>query len=361
MKANRWSPFRFKNGKTTKNRVVVPPMASQTADAEGLATDATYLHYMNLTQSGAGLIFVEYSHVHQSGKGEENQLGVHSADTVPGLRKISTIIKSSGALSGLQIVHVGGKGETSLADQPLIGPSSIAVPVKGWQPEVPQAMTKEQIKLMIEWYVAAAHRAVQAGFDILELHAAHGYGLNQWLSPITNQRSDDYGGSIYNRARLIFDIVARIKVELPNLLLAIRLPAQDHMDQGLSTTDMVWVVAQLEHLGVDLVDVSSGIGGWRRPEGRVGQGYLVSDATLLKQHLKVPVIGVGGIETGDFIDELLEANRVDFTAVGRAILKNPMNWNQTNLNQKGVTIETIRASDSNIEPTDVAFCTCASA
>jgi NADPH2 dehydrogenase len=192
-------------------------------------------------------------------------------------------------------------------------------------------MTESQIETYIDWYVKAAERVHEAEFDFVELHAAHGYGLNQWLSPITNKRTDNFGGVMSRRAEVLFRIVKRIKKLFPALLVAVRLPAQDHFPDGLLVEDMQWVVRELEKLGVDLIDVSSGIGGWRRPEGSSGQGYLLEDAQALKKHLAVPVIGVGGIESGDFIDRIIDEKIVDFAAVGRAILKEPRNWGMQNL------------------------------
>ena len=114
-------------------------------------------------------------------------------------------------------------------------------------------------------------------------------------------------------------------------MIAVRLPAQDHFPGGLTHQEMIWVSGELEKLGVDLIDVSSGIGGWRRPRGRDGQGYLVDDATILKEHITLPVIGVGGIKTGDYIDSIISNNKTDFAAVGRAILENPTGWHQAHL------------------------------
>ncbi|MEK6774737.1 MAG: NADH:flavin oxidoreductase [Bdellovibrionota bacterium] len=339
MNLNRYTSFKFENGKIAKNRVVVPPMASQTADKDGFVTDRTIEHYGRLSKSGAAIVFVEYSFIHQTGKGEENQLGVQDDGKIAGLKKISSKIQSSGALAGLQIVHVGGKTTFEITGVSLLGASRIQVPVKGWTPEIPKEMTPLQIQELTQWYIDAAHRASKSGFDIIELHAAHGYGLNQWLSPITNQRGDSHGGQIENRANLLIEIVQKLNQEVPNLLLAVRLPAQDHFDGGLTIEEMTWVVSQLENLGVALIDVSSGIGGWRRPEGNSGEGYLVSDASQLKQSLSIPVIGVGGIESGVFIDEILKAGSVDFAAVGRAILKDPAHWHQRNLGSQKCNLE----------------------
>lgn len=331
MNTNRWTEYIFSNGKVAKNRVVVPPMASQTADSAGFVTAATLEHYQRLSESQAGLVFVEYSFVHQTGKGEGNQLGAHSDHHIPGLKKLAEILHKGGALAGFQIVHAGGKADSKITGQALLGASAIPVPVKAWEPETPVEIPTADIEQYVQWYVAAATRASRAGFDIVELHAAHGYGLNQWLSPITNQRTDRYGGSIENRGRVLTEIVQQIKVQVPDLLISVRIPAQDHIPGGLSLAEMAKVVATLEHAGVDLINVSSGIGGWRRPDGRGGEGYLVEDAAMIKLATSLPVIGVGGIESGMAINEMLALGKIDFAAVGRAILKNPAVWYQTHL------------------------------
>ncbi len=331
MLVNRHTTYNFRNGKTMKNRVVVPPMASQSADGAGLATLQTIEHYGRLAASNAGLIFVEYSYIHSSGKGEPNQLGVNSDDHIEGLKQIVSVLHQSSALAGLQLVHVGGKSSLELTGGLLQAPSAVPVPTKGRELETPMEMSRDQICKWTEWFVEAAGRAVAADFDFVELHAAHGYGLNQWLSPLTNKRTDEFGGGIEGRSRLLLQIAAKIKARFPQIMLSVRLPAQDHMEGGLRVAEMAWVVGQLEVIGADLIDVSSGIGGWRRPEGRSGEGYLVGDAALLKEQTALPVMGVGGIETGNFIDSILAAKQVDFAAVGRAILKDPEGWGRTHL------------------------------
>ena len=331
MNTNRFTPYRFAGGRTARNRVVVPPMASSTADARGNATAATVAHYARLAESGAGIVFVEYAFVHPSGRGEEKQLAAAADENGEGLARVAGAIKRSGALAGLQLVHVGGKTTAALVGAAPMSPSGVRVPVKGWEPDVPAKMSRAEILSWTLWFAAAARRAAAAGFDLVELHAAHGYGLNQWLSPLTNTRTDEYGGSPSGRSRLLLEIVSAIRAAAPGLLLAARLPGQDHMDGGLTATEMGGLVSRLEDAGLDLIDVSSGIGGWRRPEGRTGQGYLVDDAARLKPFTALPVIGVGGIETGDFIDEILDARRVDFAAVGRAVLKDPVAWGRENL------------------------------
>ena len=188
---DRFHPLHLRT-KTLANRVVVPPMASETADELGYVTDKTIEHYRGLAQSKAGLVIVEYSYVHATGKSEEFQLGIDQDDQVRGLRRVALAIKSQGAVAGIQITHAGGKSETIFTGGPLPSPSGIVVPVKDKTLETPHEMTLAEINLWKDAFLRAADRASEAGFSLIELHAAHGYGLNQWLSPLTNKRTDKY-------------------------------------------------------------------------------------------------------------------------------------------------------------------------
>jgi len=323
---NRWTPFLFKNGMATKNRVVVPPMASGTANLQGAVSLNTLSHYQKLTEAGAGILFVEYTYVHPSGRSELNQLGLDSDNKIPAHEELSSIIKKYGALAGIQLVHGGGKSAASLTGGKLLGTSSIVVPTKENNLEIPMETTLREIESYQNWYVEAAIRAAKAGYDIIELHSAHGYGLNQWLSPLTNQRIDEYGGSLQNRSKMLFEIFLKIRTALPDKILGIRIPGEDHFDGGLTQNEMLFVTQKLQDLGADFLDVSSGIGGWRRPADRTGEGYLLPEATLIQKNIKIPVIGVGGIESGAFIDDSIARQKVAFTAVGRKILKSPMHF-----------------------------------
>lgn len=327
---NRFSPLTLKH-LTLKNRVVVPPMASETADIHGYVTSKTIEHYANLASAGASVLMVEYTYIHQSGRSEENQLGISSNEHIPGLTQIADLIKEQGSIAGIQLTHAGGKTNTSLTDGSLKTASNIPVPVKDQQMEIPEAMNLNDIRDWKIWFVEAAQRAYQAGFDLIELHAAHGYGLNQWLSPLTNNRTDEYGGAIENNSRLLFEIVAEIKSQLPKVLISVRMPGQDFLPGGLTADDCVVIARKLEKLGVDIINVSSGIGGWRRPRQREGQGYLVDEAKYIQKGISAPVIGVGGIESGLYIDQQIQAEHISLAAVGRAILKDPRQWGLENL------------------------------
>jgi NADPH2 dehydrogenase len=213
----------------------------------------------------------------------------------------------------------------------MYSPSGISVPVKNKELENSVEMSLSDINNWKEWFIKAASRAAKANFDLIELHAAHGYGLNQWLSPITNKRNDEYGGNVVKNSRLLLEMVESIKKEFPQLLISVRIPGQDFLEEGLNTQDCISIAILLQNSGVDILNVSSGIGGWRRPGTRNGEGYLIEEAATIQNQVSVPVIGVGGIETGAYIDDLLKNKKVSLTAVGRAILKDPKTWGNTQL------------------------------
>lgn len=329
---NRFSDYQFKrSGLWLRNRLVVPPMASQTASADGRPTARTIEHYARLARSGAGLIWVEYTAVHPSGRGEPRQTMLADDTAIEAFAQVAWAIRQSGARAGLQLVHAGGKSTRELTAGDLQGPSAVAVPVKGRELEVPREMTARDLWLWKESFEQAADRAARAGFQWLELHAAHGYGLNQFLSPLTNRREDDYGGTTANRARLLFEIAARLRRLHPRRGLAVRLPGQDHLPGGLTREDSVWIARELGRIGVDLIDVSSGLGGWRRTDSREDEGYLVEDAAFLRARSGQPVIGVGGVKTGAYMDRVIADGAVDLVAVGRSILEDPERFRKTQM------------------------------
>lgn len=306
-------------------------MASETADQAGHVTEQTIKHYSRLAESQAGLVMVEYSFVHPSGRSEANQLGINKHAQIIGLHLVAQNIHRSGALAGIQLTHAGGKTEKEYSSGIMQSPSGVVVPVKDKILEKPSEMNRAEIEDWKEWFLNAAHRAVKAKFDLVELHAAHGYGLNQWLSPITNKRTDAYGGSILNNARLLLEIVKDIRYFYPALLLSVRMPGQDFIEGGLTINDSIQIAQLLQEAGVDIINISSGIGGWRRPGERRGEGYLVEEAAMIQAEVSTPVIGVGGIESADYIDDALSQHKLSLAAVGRAILKDPKAWGQNHL------------------------------
>jgi NADPH2 dehydrogenase len=298
-------------------------MASGTADAAGYVTPETIEHYRRLAGSGAGLLLVEYTFVDPVGRSEPNQLGAATDAHLPGLRRLREALRPAGIPVGLQLTHCGGKGSRALAGGKLVAPSAVPVPTRTGPLETPEALPLGEIPAYQEAFLAATDRAVAAGFDLVELHAAHGYGLNQWLSPLTNQRQDRYGGCPENRWRMLLELVRGIRARHPDLALAVRLPGQDLLEGGLTLDETRRLARRLEQEGLTLLDVSSGMGGWRRPRERRGQGYLVAEAAAVQAAVSMPVIGVGGIQEGAWIDDAVERGTISLAAVGRALLEDP--------------------------------------
>ena len=316
------SPLKIKK-ENISNRIVVAPMASQTADENGFVTLKTIKHYERLASSQAGIVIVEYSYIDKSGKSEINQLAADDLDKVEGLSRISKVIAENGCIPILQIVHGGSKTTRELIGEELIAPSAIPVPVKDRVMEVPLEADINKINFLKQVYLRAMRIALMSGFKGVEIHSAHGYGFNQWLSPLTNKRDDCYGGSLKNRLRLLTEIINLAKQNYPSLILSVRLPGEDFIPGGLTLIDTIEISKILESIGVDLLNISSGIGGWRRPRNRKGEGYLVDDAAKIQSEVKIPVLGVGGIKTSDYINAQLIKGRFSLAVIGRAMLKNP--------------------------------------
>lgn len=319
------SPFRRGN-LDLRTRLVLPPMASGTADDRGRVTDATLAHYSRIVGPAHGLALVEYTYVHPWGRSEPRQLGLFGEEHVAGLQRLAALLASRGARPGIQLVHGGGKADPELIGRTPLGASALPIPaVKGELP-APQPMGPEHIAELRQAFVSAALRAERAGFEVIELHAAHGYFLNQWLSGLTNQRSDEHGGTLLARAGLLVDLVRDLRAALSaTTAISLRFAGQDRLPGGLTLADTAIVGRAVRDAGADLLDVSSGLGGWRRGRDQRGEGYLVEDAAILRRKVGLPVVGVGGIETLDYCARALE--RVDLLAVGRAILSNPA-WPQ---------------------------------
>lgn len=318
-----WMPRRV-GQREIASRLVLPPMASATADAAGVATEATYRHYERIVSACHGLAFVEYTFVQAHGRSEANQLGLTSDRHASALAELVQRLRRKGALIGLQLTHAGGKTEAGLIGQQPLGPSDVAVPAVTGEMPPPRPMTPAEIAELLEAFVTAARQAEAIGFHAIEIHAAHGYFFNQWLSPITNRRSDDHGGSLAARAGLLLSLLRRLRRELRSeTILSLRFPAQDRLPGGLSLADGQQLARWVQAAGADLLNVSSGLGGWRRQRDQRGEGYLVPDAAAIRQATDLPVVGVGGIESRAYVDDLLATGKVDLVAVGRAILANP--------------------------------------
>lgn len=324
---------------TIRNRVWIPAMCQYSShNQDGFTQDWHFTHYGAMARGGAGLIIVEATGVLPEGRISPQCLGIWSDEHIAGFARIIDFVHSQGAAIGIQLAHAGRKGSTYpwMPDAPS---GSVPLDEGGW-PTVapsaiafdglrePSALTVEQIDEIVDAFVAAAGRAVTAGFDVLELHSAHGYLLHEFLSPLSNKRDDEYGGSLENRARLHRRIVTAIRAVHPEVPLFVRISATEWVDGGFDVDEAATVSAWLGEDGADLIDVSSGgnVADARIP---VRASYQVSLAETIKRETGMPVTAVGLITQAAQAESIVTTGQADAVFIGRAALRDPhvgLNW-----------------------------------
>lgn len=245
-----FTPFELKSI-TIPNRIVMPPMCMYSATEEGQVTDWHLIHYGSRAVGKVGLIILEATAVEKRGRLSGRDLGIWEDSQIEGLRRVVEICRAHGSVVGIQLAHAGRK---AWGDE-LVAPSAIAFP--GFA--VPHALSRAEIAEVVESWRQAARRTREAGFDVLQIHAAHGYLIHEFLSPLSNQRTDEYGGSLENRMRFLLEIVEAVQTEWPaDKPLSVRLSAVDYLEGGLTLKDTVEISKALQAKGVDLLDISSG-------------------------------------------------------------------------------------------------------
>jgi NADPH2 dehydrogenase len=308
-----FSPLAVK-GLELRNRIVMPPMASSLATEDGAVTEKHFDYY--LTRAGVGLIIVEHTFIEPAGRHKPKQLAVYDDRFLPGLKKLAEKIREAGPGVALQLAHAGSNSASS--PEP-VGPSAVPHPVSG---RVPRELTRADLTELLVAYRAAARRAVAAGFSAVEIHGAHGYLLNQFLSPLTNKRRDEYGGSLENRLRFPLEVVTAVREEVgPRYPILYRLGADDNMAGGFTLAEARQIAPKLVEAGVDILDISGGLGGGR-PAG-APPAYFAPLAAGIKEVVPVPVILTGGITTPRLAEELLQQGKGDLIGIGRALLAEP--------------------------------------
>lgn len=308
-----------------KNRLVMPPMATAKADDEGKVTEQICEYYKEKSHGGyIGLIITEHSYVSLEGKASRGQLSIADDSVIDGLQKLTSIIHDNGSKVFAQISHAGSAASTKITGMEVISASAVINEgMVGRSRELPQEMTKEQIKKTIKDFADASRRVKEAGYDGVEIHSAHGYLLNQFYSPLTNKRNDEYGSStMESRLRIHKEIIQAVRAEVgEDFPIALRLGGCDYTDGGSTITDSVEAAILLEAYGIDLLDISGGLNGYIIP-GQTEAGYFSDMSEKIKAKVSIPVILTGGIVSGDAAENLLQQKKADFIGVGRAILKN---------------------------------------
>lgn len=310
-----FEPYTLKNV-TLKNRIVMSPMCMYSVEKEdGKVTDWHYTHYISRAVGQVGLIILEATAVTPQGRISPQDLGIWDDEHVEGLRKLVNGMKAYGAKTGIQLAHAGRKANVK---EEIVAPSSIAY---SDQFKTPKELTISEIQEVKVAFQNGAKRAKEAGFDIIELHAAHGYLINQFLSPLTNHRTDEYGGTLENRYRFLKEIIELVK-EVWNGPILVRVSASDYHSEGLFVEDYVTIAGWLKEQGVDLVDVSSGavVSGVRI---NIHPGYQVPFSDKIRNEASISTGAVGLITNALHAEEILQNNRADLIFIGRELLRNP--------------------------------------
>lgn len=325
-----FSPFTIKEI-TLKNRIVISPMCQYSA-TDGFANDWHLVHLGSRAVGGAGLIIQEATAVTPEGRITHGDLGLWNDEQIAPLKRIVDFIHANGAVAGIQLAHAGRKASCEV---PWKGGEQLAGGENSWTPVAPSAipfktgqvspheLSIAEIQAIVLAFKDAAERALKAGYKVVEIHAAHGYLLHEFFSPLSNTRSDVYGGSFENRIRLVIDVVEAVQAVWPeNLPLFVRISATDWVEGGWNDNDAVQLAAVLKDKGVDLIDTSSG---GNVPDAVIpaGPNYQVPFAEKIKQSIGIATGAVGVIVEANQAEEILQNEKADLIFIARESLRNP--------------------------------------
>ncbi|MFP7445301.1 NADPH dehydrogenase NamA [Bacillus infantis] len=315
---------------TLKNRIVMAPMCMYSSHNEDGKVENWHLtHYTSRAVGQVGLIIVEATAVTAQGRISPQDLGIWSDDHIEGLQQLTGMMKEYGTRAGIQLAHAGRK---AVIEGEIIAPSAVAFNEKM---KKPKEMTKEEIKETIEAFKEGAVRAKKAGFEVIEIHAAHGYLINEFLSPLSNLREDEYGGIAENRYRFLREVIDSIQSVWDGPLF-VRVSASDYNENGLDVEDYVTFGRWMKEQGIDLIDVSSGA----LVPARIHAypGYQVKFAETIKNEADIPTGAVGLITSGLQAEEILQNDRADLIFIARELLRDPY-FPKTAAKQLGTEIE----------------------
>lgn len=311
-----FSSFALKNLEI-KNRIVMAPMCQYSADEDGNVDNWHIIHYTTRAIGGVGLIIIEATAVEPRGRISANDLGIWKDEHINGLKRIVDECKKYGAKVGIQLAHAGRK--CSVASENIVAPSAIPF---SEDYKAPIELTQDEIQNIIESFKTGARRSLEAGFDIIEIHGAHGYLINEFLSPLSNHRTDKYGGSLENRARFLKEILQSVREVWPRELpIILRVSAEDYVTDGNHPEDLANIINLLKEYEVDIVNVSSGA--VVPAEIKAYPGYQVPFAEVIRKETGLPTIAGGLITNPLMAEEILRNNRADLVFLGRELLRNP--------------------------------------
>ncbi|MGZ8417107.1 MAG: NADH:flavin oxidoreductase/NADH oxidase [Methyloceanibacter sp.] len=316
---------------TLRNRIVMSPMCQYSAH-EGLANDWHLVHLGSRAAGGVGLVMVEATAVTRDGRISPGDMGIWSDAHIEPLARIARFVESQGAVPGIQIAHAGRKAS---CEAPWLGGRRLKLDEGGWPVVAPSpipfhasdpapiALDQAGIEGIVASFEAAAGRALEAGFKVIEIHAAHGYLMHEFLSPLANFRSDAYGGTLENRMRLPLRVAEQVRARVPRgLPVFMRISATDWVEGGWDIEQSVVLAARTKELGIDLIDVSSGA---LVPDAKVpvGKGFQVPFAERIRREAQIMTAAVGMITEVAQADEIVISGRADLVMIGRELLRQP--------------------------------------
>lgn len=309
-----------------RNRFVMPPMVTNFASADGAVTERFKAYHQARAKGGVGLIIVEAAYIHQSAKGFQNQLGIYKDELVSGLKSLTEAVHQYGAKIAVQLYHAGRQTTSKVTGMSVVAPSPIPCPVKQ---EMPKELSIDEINELLESFGQAARRAKEAGFDAIELHGGHGYLLNQFLSPYSNQRTDEYGGTFENRMRFSLEVLRRIRGAVgPDFPIIYRMSAEEFVNGGLTLKETSVFSKKLVEEGINALHISGGVyetSAMIIQPAAIPQGCYADHADAIKKAIngKVPVIVVGRIKDPLMAEQIIREGKADLVAMGRALLGDP--------------------------------------
>lgn len=325
-----FSPLKLRD-LTISNRIFVSPMC-QYSSSNGKPNNWHFVHYGSRAVGGAGLVITEAMAITPEGKISPDDLGIWSNEHAEACIPLVDFIKAHGSTAGIQLAHAGRKAAT---EAPWLGGKPLDPDNRGWQPlapspipfapgyQTPREATADDLDKITQQFIEATHRSLAAGFQVVELHAAHGYLLHQFLSPLTNQRSDEFGGSLENRMRFPLQVAKAVRKTWPeNLPMFVRISATDWIDGGWDVEQSIEFCRQLKQLGVDLIDCSSG---GLAPDAVIptGPGFQVPLATEIKNRVRIATGAVGLITDPVQAEQIIATKLADAVLLGRKLLDDP--------------------------------------
>lgn len=328
----------IKVGATTlHNRLVMPPMATEKSESQGKVGDALCAYYDEKTHGGYfGLVVAEHGYISSRGQASKGQVSFSHDSDIDGLKRLVDTIHRNGSKVLAQINHAGGKALFAVEGKETApAPSAMPYTTTRGESVLAHAMSKAEIDDVVACFAEAARRAKEAGFDGVEIHSAHGYLLNQFYSPITNRRTDAYSGAtLEGRTLLHRQVIAAVRKAVgPDYLVALRLGACDYQEGGSTREDAVWACKAFQAAGIDLLDISGGLCGYKG-DGSKEEAYFAPDSAAVREEVSIPVVVTGGVRTPKAANRLIEEGSADMVGVGRAVLKDSL-WASRAIHQLG--------------------------